>query len=236
MFRPSATHKFRTALLLVTLMVGAFGCNDDHPPAPSKSTPTPTAPPPTPTAVPATPTALPPTPTAPPPTPTEAPPTPTMCPIAEDTIGTLYELLDGSVLMYSPSPGSGLVTTPLTGTFRLERLPPDSNVRLAWELRALRLCGGEQFTIESIDGNNVVGWFGFPQPLIPVGFFGSVNSQESTIFAGSGPYRLDDQDVLILHGVELCAPPIPDSRCRDFPNGTEQGFYIKVFGAPKAAP
>jgi hypothetical protein len=219
-----ATPKWRTALLLVTLMVGAFACDADHHHARAKST--------------STPTAFPPTPTALPPTPTAPPPTPTTCPLADDTIGTLYEVLDGSVFIYSPSPGSELVTEPLTGTFRLQRIPPgpDPNVRLAWELRALRLCGGAEFIIESIDGNNVVGFLGFVGPIIPVSFFGSVNSQESTIFDGSGPYHLDDQDVLVLDGVELCAPPIPGLRCRDFPNGTEQGYYIKMFAAPKTAP
>jgi hypothetical protein len=219
MFGPLATPKLRTALLLVTLMAGAFACDDDDDHAPATATPTPTA--------------LPPTPTAPPPTPTAPPPTPPTCPLADDTIGTLYEVLDGSVFIYSPSPGSELASEPLTGTFRLRRLPPGNNIILAYELRALRLCGGT-VNIESEDNHGAVGFFGPPHPIIiPAAFRGIVNSQNSVIFDGAGPYHLDAEDAVVLDGVDLCAPPRALSRCTNFPNGTEQGFYVKLFAAPK---
>jgi hypothetical protein len=206
------TSKCRTALLLLTLMVGVFACDDDNDCGPAP---------------------CPPTPTTGPPTPTMGPPTPPTCPPAEDTIGTLYELLDGSVFIYSPSPGSDLVAEPLTGTFRLERLPPDPNVRLGYELRGLRFCGGSRLTVESTDVTGSLGIFGPPGPIISGGIEVRINGGEPVLLSGRGPYHFEDAEIIILDGLDVCAPPRPPSRCANFQSGTENGLYVKIFAAPK---
>ena len=157
-----------------------------------------------------------------------------ICRPADDTTGTLYELLDQSVLISVPEP-SGSKPNPeaLSGTFRLQPFPPGPNIQLAFELHSLRVCSGADVVIESVGAGDTLGFFGNPGPLIPGTFEGSVNGQDPILFDGRGPYHFDTDGSVVLDGVIFCAPPIPPARCESFPTGAETGFYLKVFAAPK---
>lgn len=160
--------------------------------------------------------------------------TSTTCLPAEDSTGTLYEVLQDSVLVYSPeSSDSGLVTVPLSGTFRLLRLPEDPHILINYQISALRLCGGSQFILEGIDGRAVLSIFDTPGQ-ISGGFDASVNGDERMLFSGGrGSFHVDDNSAVFLDGLEFCAPPLPSARCATFQNGTETGFFLKIFAAPK---
>ena len=125
--------------------------------------------------------------------------TSTTCLPAEDTTGTLYEVLRDSVLVYSPETSdSGLVTVPLSGTFRLLKLPEDPHILINYEITALRLCGGSQFILEGIDGRAVLSIFDTPGQ-ISGGFDASVNGDEPILFSGGrGPSHFDDNNAVIL--------------------------------------
>jgi hypothetical protein len=144
----------------------------------------------------------------------------------------LYELLDQSEMIAAPASAEP-TTHPLTGTFRLLPFPPGPNVKLAFELRTVRLCGGTDVIDQVADDNGTLGFFGTPGAIIPGSFHGRANGGDPMLFEGHGPYHFDSDGVIVLDGVIFCAPEIPPLRCDDFPNGSETGYYLKVFAAPK---